>query len=250
MKQYEAVIQALEKLGGIAILGKLNQETMKIKDCEWKTKTPFASIRRIVQTNDEIFKIKPGLWALKRYKKELETRGIIQETEENKNSKEILEFNHSYYQGLIVSIGNLRGFKTYIPNQDKNKKFIETKLDDLKTLKDLPEFSYKHLVQRSSTIDVIWFKELNPHINMPFSFFEVEHSTNIQNSLLKFNDLQDFYTKMFIVANKRRKLEYENKIKYSSFKDIHNRVRFLDYESLTKQYELIIKQQTLKTVII
>ncbi|MCD4747098.1 MAG: hypothetical protein K8R58_12445 [Bacteroidales bacterium] len=246
MKQYEAVIQSLEKLGGIATLGKLNQETMKIKDCEWKTKTPFASIRRIVQTNDEIFKIKPGLWALKRYIKKLETKGIIQETDDNKNSKEILEFNHSYYQGIITSIGNLKGFKTYIPNQDKNKMFIETKLVDLKTLKDLPEFSYKHLVQRSSTIDVIWFNERS----MPFSFFEVEHSTNIQNSLLKFNDLQDFYTKMFIVADKRKKLEYENKIKYSSFKDINNRVKFLDYESLTKQYEFIIEQQTLQTVII
>ena len=51
MKQHEAVIIALEKLGGTALLGDLNLETMKIKDCEWKTKTPFASIRRIVQTN-------------------------------------------------------------------------------------------------------------------------------------------------------------------------------------------------------
>ena len=47
MKQYEAVIQTLEKLGGVATLGQLNQEVFKIKDCEWKTKTPFASIRRI-----------------------------------------------------------------------------------------------------------------------------------------------------------------------------------------------------------
>ena len=52
MKQYEAVIQTLERLGGIATLGQLNQEVFKIKDCEWKTKTPFASIRRIVQENE------------------------------------------------------------------------------------------------------------------------------------------------------------------------------------------------------
>lgn len=64
MKQHEAVIQTLEKLGGQATLGQLYQEVMKIKDCEWKTKTPFASIRRIVQVNTEIFKVRPGLWAL------------------------------------------------------------------------------------------------------------------------------------------------------------------------------------------
>lgn len=49
MKQYEAVIETLEMLGGVATLGELNKEVFKIKDCEWRTKTPFASIRRIVQ---------------------------------------------------------------------------------------------------------------------------------------------------------------------------------------------------------
>ena len=36
---------------------------------------------------------------------------------------------------------------------------------------------------------------------MPHSLFEIEHSTDIQNSLLKFNDLQDFYSRMVIVAD-------------------------------------------------
>ena len=76
MKQYEAVIQTLEKLGGVATLGQLNQEVFKIKDCEWKTKTPFASIRRIVQENENIYKIKPGLWALKSYQKKLEDKQL------------------------------------------------------------------------------------------------------------------------------------------------------------------------------
>lgn len=49
MKQKEAVVLTLERLDGIATFGQLNQEVFKIKDCEWKTKTPFASIRRIVQ---------------------------------------------------------------------------------------------------------------------------------------------------------------------------------------------------------
>ena len=96
MKQYEAVIQTLEKLGGAATLGQLNQEVFKIKDCEWKSKTPFASIRRIVQENPNIYKIKPGLWALKSYQKELEQKGIIVETEKNKDSKIVQEGNINY----------------------------------------------------------------------------------------------------------------------------------------------------------
>lgn len=246
MKQYEAVIQTLEKLGGVATLGHLNQETMKIKDCEWKTKTPFASIRRIVQLDKNIYKIKPGLYGLLKYKKEIEARGIIAETPANKNSSQAVEFNHSYYQGLLLTMGNLKGLKTFVPNQDKNKIFIDKTLGDMRTLDSLPEYSYPNLIQRSSSIDVIWFNERK----MPHSFFEVEHSTDIQSSLLKFNDLQDFYTKMFIVAGKNRKLKYENKIKYSSFKQIAGRIKFLDYESLSKQYEFITEQQFFQTLIV
>ena len=62
MKQYEAVIETLDKLGGVATLGDLNSEVFKIQECEWKTKTPFASIRRIVQQTKGIYKIKPGLY--------------------------------------------------------------------------------------------------------------------------------------------------------------------------------------------
>lgn len=247
MKQNEAVLIALENLGGVATLGQLNQETMKNKECSWKTKTPFASIRRIVQLDKNIYKIKPGLYGLLKYKKENESKGIIVETTKNQDSKELLEFNHSYYQGLLLTVGNLKGLKTFIPNQDKNKKFIGKNLGELKTLESIPVFSYPKIVQRSSTIDVIWFNERE----MPHSFFEVEHSTDIQNSLLKFNDLQDFFSRMIIVADNSRKGEYENKIKYSSFKDLNknNRVKFLDYEALNKQYEQILEQKQFSLIL-
>ena len=240
MKQHEAVITTLEKLGGIATLGQLNQEVFKIKECEWKTKSPFASIRRIVQTNKDIYKIKPGLYGLLSYKKENEAKGVVQETAQNKHSKEVTESNHSYYQGLIITIGNLKNFQTYLPNQDRNKLFLtEKKLGDLSTLDKIPKYSYDNLVQRSSTIDAIWFNERM----MPNSLFEVEHSTDIQNSLVKFNDLQDFNARMIIVADNRRREEFEKKKNYAALKDIKTRVQFLDYEVLSKQYEQAIENQ-------
>jgi hypothetical protein len=245
MKQNEAVIKTLEKLGGVATLGQLNQEVLKISDCIWKTKTPFASIRRIVQLDKEIYKIKPGLYGLKKLKNENDQKGIIIETAINKNSKEILEFNHSYYQGLLLMVGNLKGMNTFVPNQDKNKKFLNKKLGDIKSLEIIPSFSFQKFINRSSTIDVIWFNDRD----MPHSFFEVEHSTDIHNSILKFNDLQDFYSRMIIVADENRRKEYENKIKYSSFRDVASRVKFLNYETLNKQYEQIIEQQKFSMIL-
>lgn len=120
MKQSDAVIQTIERLGGLATLGQLNHEVFKIKECEWKTKTPFASIRRIVQLHTDIYKIRPGLYGLCKFKSKFESQGVIEETEKNRNSKEVQAYSHAYYQGLLMTIGNLRGYDTYVPNQDKN----------------------------------------------------------------------------------------------------------------------------------
>ena len=128
-----------------------------------------------------------------------------------------------------------------------NRLFLNEKLATLSTLDVLPGYSYPSIVKRSSTVDVIWLNERE----MPHSFFEVEHSTDIQNSLVKFNDLQDFYARMIIVADKMRKQEYLQKIKYSSFANLNkeNRVSFLDYETVNKQYETIIEQQQYEIIL-
>lgn len=233
MKQHEAVILALDKLGGIATLGQLYTGVFKVVGCEWGTKTPLASIRRIVQTRKEIYKIKPGLYGLLSRKSRNDARGFIVETEENRNSKEFAQSDHYYYQGMLLDLGKLRGFGSWVPAQDQNKMFLNQPLASLRTFKEIPAFSFPELVSRSATIDVIWF---NQH-RMPHSFFEIEHSTDIQNSLLKFNELQDFNTRMIIVSSSIRKREYEKKKEYTAFKEIKGRVKFLDYDWLVKTYE-------------
>jgi hypothetical protein len=242
MKQYEAVIQTLENLGGQATLGELNQEVLKIHDCEWNTKTPFASIRRIVQTRPEIIKIRPGLWALKSFQKKL---GLVEYGSGVAETPKIVEENHSYYQGIIAQLGNLLGYSTYIPNQDKNQLFVNKPLGDVRSLSEIPMFSHPELVKRSGTIDVIWFNSRK----MPSRFFEVEHSTDIQNSLLKYCDLQDFSSKMFIVADERRHHEFESKIRFSGVSDIKSRVEFLGYSNLIRLYENEVFKSSLSVVL-
>jgi len=246
MKQYEAVIQTLERLGGVATLGQLNQEVFKIADCEWKTKTRFASIRRIVQTNEEIYKVQRGLYALKKCRKQLESSGIVQSTKANEGSKEVQAFTHGHYQGMLLTIGNLRGLETFAPNQDKNRKFGSQKLGAVRTLDELPHFGYDTFVKRSSTIDTIWFNSRK----MPDSFFEVEHSTDIQNSLLKFLDLLDFNSRMFIVADASRKESFCEKLGFEAFQKLRaekGRVQFLSYGELEKWYNQAIEISSMVT---
>lgn len=226
MKQHEAVIRVMEDNGGFATLGNLYQEALKIKGCEWKTKTPLASIRRIVQDSRFFFKIKPGLWALKTYKHKLPFD--ISPDKKIPRSKEN-EFNHTYYQGLLVDIGNIKSFHTFVPNQDKNRNYLGKRLGDIITTTEIYRFSYENIIQRAKTVDVTWFNERK----LPYSFFEIEHSTDFQNSLLKFTELQDFFAKFFIVADKARKKEYDSKLSMTAFSVLRDRVNFLSYDRLS-----------------
>jgi len=234
MKQYEAVIKIMEENGGLTTLGFLNQNVLKVPNCEWKTKTPFASIRRIVQDERFFFKIKPGLWALKSYKDEILKKYPIK----SEKLKEEEEFNHSYYQGLLVEIGNIKNFQTFVPNQDKNKKFLNRTLKEIRTIEYIFNFSYNIIINRAKTVDVVWFNKLK----LPKFMFEVEHTTNINESLLKFYYLQDFNINFYIVADNNRKREYEQKISADVFEVIRNRTKFLDYDKLsewhTKSFEI------------
>ena len=101
MRQYEAVVSAMERLGGYATLGQLYPVALKIPEAKWGTKTPCASIRRIVQEHGEFFKIRPGLWALKSLRNKLPAP-LLASKEPQAKSKEVQIFDHNYYQGQLV----------------------------------------------------------------------------------------------------------------------------------------------------
>ena len=223
MKQHEAVVLAMLQNGGYATLGQLYQAVPEIPDCEWKTKTPFASIRRIVQTHDDFFKIRPGLWALTSEKEKV-LHLFSNEMAEGKER----EYSHYFFQGLVVEIGNLKDFKTFVPAQDKNKPFGKQKLSDIATLSSMYEFTFPDVLRKAQTIDVVWINNRR----YPNSFFEIEHSTDIYNSLLKFVELQDFRSDFYIVADVRRRAEFNSKVSLNAFATIKPFVKFWDYDSV------------------
>ena len=236
--QAQQVIDTLRKIGGYATLGDLYH---LVDTKSWATKTPNESIRRIVQQSGEIFKIQPGLWALEECREEVMRKFDIEPQEE----KSVERFTHGYYQGLIIEIGNMKHYTTYVPAQDQNRKFIEKPLKDICSTIHIPAFSYKELTDRARTVDVIWFNERN----MPDTFFEVEHSTDIQNSITKFCDLQDFSSRFFIVAPENRREQFYKVMNRTAFKDIKQRVNFSSYETILHQYELMCSERNNKDFI-
>ncbi|HPP57488.1 MAG TPA: hypothetical protein PK054_13015 [Anaerohalosphaeraceae bacterium] len=233
MKQYEAVIAALEQLGGYATLGELYAATLKIPGVKWGTKTPCASIRRIVQEHEEFFKIRPGLWALKKYKDRLPVP-LQAAGKAGKDTEERRRFDHTYYQGLLVQLGNWKNYITYVPAQDKNRRFLEKQtLGSMAGQTEIPSFTYPDIVNRVKSVDVIWFN----HRKLPKAVFEVEHSTDLKNSLIKYVELADFRTEMTIVADVHRKREFEEVLHSRAFEPIARYVRFWSYQDLSASYE-------------
>lgn len=230
--QEDQVIEALRKQGGYATLRRLNEV---IDFSSWKTLTPEASVRRIVQLSDSIFKIQPGLWALEEARDEVLKKFKI--IAGNKQSEEL--FNHSYYQGLLIEIGRFMNSKTYIPPQDKHHLFLEKELGDMTDLKSLPLFTYDNILRKARTVDVIWFNERI----MPTHFYEVEHTTDIKNSLSKFYELQDFYSSFYIVASQYRESEFKDKLSASIFSSIRDRVSFITYDKVAALYSNLSQQK-------
>ena len=214
MKQYEAVIKVMEKNGGYATLGLLYQNALKVRYVVWRTKTPFASIRRIVQDERFFFKIKPGLWALKSHRNRLP----IHMLPSRKKTPAQKEFTHSYYQGLLVQVGNLKKYTTFIPSQDKNKIFLgKRRLGGLATKTAIYPFTYKNITDRTKAIDVVWFVEL-----------------------------QDFRTDMVIVADASRKRYFEHSRTLGAFEPVKDYVRFLSYQQLSDYHSNLFKTKALE----
>lgn len=234
MTQEQQVVEALRNQGGYATLRRLNEV---IDFSTWKTKTPEASVRRIVQNSDAIFRIQPGLWALEESRDKVLKRFKIKDGD----SKSIEMFNHAYYQGLLIEIGHYRESTTYVPPQDQHRLFLDKELGDLTDYKAIPEFTYETLLRRARTVDVIWFNQRH----MPTHFYEVEHTTDIKSSLSKFYELQDFFSRFFIVANSHRENEFKDKINASIFSDIVNRVKFITYDKVASLHSNLTQQEDL-----
>lgn len=237
MGQRDDVVRAMRENGGYATFSTLNH---CVDFSAWGTKTPEASVRRIVQqAPDTFFKIQPGLWALEECRanvlKKLDLNAPS--TENAPNDEKVAAFTHAYYQGLLVELGNWNHFQTYVPPQDKNKKFLEKPLCEICTIPQLKPFSFEPIVRFAKTVDVIWLNERD----MPSALFEVEHTTDIEHSMVKFHELQDFNSRFFIVADQNRKRQFDDIYSRSIFSKMRNKIQFLSYEELSNRHSALKK---------
>ena len=101
------------------------------------------------------------------------------------------------------------------------------------------DFTTPKIMRKVRTVDTIWFNSRD----MPYAFFEVEHTTDIQNSLDKFFELQDFNAKFRIVSARGNLQRFNDLISYSRYDSIRGMVSFYDYDKLERLHRLKMEEK-------
>jgi len=233
---HKAIEQVFEDNGGIVSLNVLYRDIAKYRDIttnrEWKA-TLRGILYREMQQKGNIVRIGLGVFALREtgHEADLFQRIIRGENVQWKRLK------HADIEGILLELGNLYGYDTY--TADAHKFFDGKPLASIATLKDLPPFTFKDLLEQIRLIDVLWF-ERRSHAFPKFAF-EVETTPEFRRALLRLYQLRDFNTILYIVANNAKQELFEKYLQYEPFNTISHRFIFLPFDKLLHIYQLRVK---------
>lgn len=238
-----AILKVLEKHNGIATLKNFYEEVPPQIE---KTKTTDAKhdirgfLRRLKNVKKQIRQIGLSTYALLDVKVENDIYENIQNRDfENFFWRLPQNQIHGYVEGMLVEIGNLKNYQTYTP--DKNIVFNGETLSDLMTCEEFPQFTYQDILSVVKQIDVIWFKDRFPYLT-----FEVEFSTQISMALVRANELRNFKTNFYIVADESKENLFKTKVNVSTFQEIKNDTKFITIKSVFDDYKNLVLENKQK----
>ncbi len=226
----EAIEKVLLANNYVAPLRKIYKEIVKYRPLTGQT--PFKTIQERVQRDPRFTRIGLGIYALTEY---LDKLPISPKPESKEQEKEQIHYS---IQGMLLEIGNMEGFDTYSPN--KNAIFDNKPLLQIMTLAEFPNFTYPNIIQSVRFIDVLWFSNRG----FPKFAFEVEITPQFRNSLLKFSELSDFYTKFYLIAEAENQEKYCREIARSVFGEIKGKCLFKTCDQVRDMYFKSIEKQS------
>jgi len=155
-----------------------------------------------------------------------EREEIVPTTEEIETD----ELTHWDVMGILAQLGSLLGFETYVA--DPSRKYKDKTLGEIATLKEIPGFTYQDTLDVVKNIDVIWFKG-----EYPEHCFEIEHTTNIRDGLLRLYQISPLKgIKFFVVAPSENIRKFQKEVARMPFREIKDRYNFRSYKELVRWF--------------
>jgi len=198
---------------------------------EWK-----AGIRgvlyRELKSKRNFKKIGLGIFALADY----------EEKPEKIREKDVVRM-HSFIQGICLELGNFENFDTF--TADPSALFKDNiYLNNLTTLKQLPNFTYDEIVTTSRRIDVLWFNKKG--FKFPKRAFEVVHSIGtLGDALNRIFQLYEFNLDFYIIGRKEHRGKFEDAIKREPYNRLEGRYKYRNYGEMIEYYELEVQKQNM-----
>ena len=229
-----AIEQIIRDNGGYAPLKLIYDKLPQYKDLsKLKGVTPRDTAREKVQRSKRFKRIGLGVYALA----EIASKLPIAPTPKTANQKR--EHRHAEIQGMLLEIGNNRDGIQDTYTADPGRLFRRMELGKIATIRELPSFTYETILKNTMRyVDVAWFNNRG----FPDTLFEVEHSTNFRDALLRFGELQDFRTRFCCVAEKAREKKFQQELSLLSFAPIRDRCEFLPYEDVEHDYQTALRK--------
>jgi hypothetical protein len=233
----EIVVDALQNLGGQATLSEIyesvkhnpNNLTRVQTNSTWE-----ATIRYTLQQYRIFMPVERGIWRL------IEV-DLPQPRLEQLEPKEI-EVNHDVIQGMLIVLGKVRDYDTFVPVNDQQKReFQGKKLGEWVTIKDCGENFESGNISRIKEIDVLWFGNDDDGL-YPTYAFEVEHTTNVRDGMLRLLTIpQRFGAKLFIVGEADKQQRFESFTNQTPFRLHRGRFNFLSYSQVQTLYNQAVE---------
>jgi hypothetical protein len=152
------------------------------------------------------------------------------------------KLSHWDVMGILLELGNLLGFDTYVADPVKESNLLGKTLGEIALLKEIPPFTYQRHLDTVKNVDVIWFRD-----EFPAYCFEVEHTTGVTIGLLRLFQIRNFTNaRFFVVAPSNIISKFQTEITKDPFYRIKTRYNFKSYEELVLFYEEAKKYHKIK----
>lgn len=152
--------------------------------------------------------------------------------------------SHEEAESILLQLGTLLGYDSYTADAGKKievemetevepGKYVSDKvnmsLGEIASLEKPPPFAPERVMESVKEIDVIWFQE-----EFPVACFEVEHSTNVKDGLLRQYQISKHVpnAKFFIVGPEWQAPKFQKEVNTYPFNQIRDRYKFNSYKEL------------------
>lgn len=227
MTKVEAIKKILVANNGVANLNTIYTEIDKYYVNLVKGKDWTAGIRgvlyREIKKKRNFKKIGFSLYAVEDYKEEDIT-----------SIKKDKVRMHSFMEGICLDIGNFLNLNTY--TADPSAIYNNVPLSKLASLKNVPEFTYREIIETIKNIDILWFNRNG--FAYPKKAIEVVDSIGtLEPALKRTFQLSEFNLSFYILCKSSDKPKVLKAIEKEPYLRLKHRYIVKDYESILEIYQ-------------